>query len=48
MVKYILTQEEHHHYKTFREEYLETLRENDIEFKDEYLFEFFDDKNNTV
>jgi len=48
VVKYILTQEEHHHYKTFREEYLETLRENDIEFKDEYLFEFFDDKNNTV
>ena len=42
VVKYILDQERHHAKKSFREEYLEILRKNDIEFKDEYLFEFFD------
>ena len=29
--------------KSFREEYLEMLSKNEIEFKDEYVFEFFDD-----
>ena len=43
VVKYVLNQEEHHNKKTFREEYLEILRKNEIEFKDEYVFEFFDD-----
>lgn len=43
VVKYVLTQEEHHKKKTFREEYLEMLRKNDIEFKEEYVFEFFDE-----
>jgi putative transposase len=42
VVKYILNQEVHHAKKSFREEYLEILRKNDIDFKDEYLFEFFD------
>lgn len=45
VVKYVLTQEEHHKRRTFREEYLEMLRKNDIEFKEEYVFEFFDDIN---
>jgi REP element-mobilizing transposase RayT len=40
--KYILNQEKHHHKKTFREEYLEFLQKNEIEFSDQYLFEFFD------
>jgi REP element-mobilizing transposase RayT len=43
VVKYILTQEEHHHKKKFKEEYMEILGEHDVEFKDEYLFEFFED-----
>jgi REP element-mobilizing transposase RayT len=43
VVKYVLNQEEHHKKKTFREEYLEILRKNEIEYKDEYLFDFFDD-----
>ena len=43
IVKYVLTQEEHHKKTTFREEYLEMLRRNDIEFKEEYVFEFFDE-----
>ena len=43
VVKYIMNQETHHQKKSFKEEYLEMLRKNEIEFKDEYVFEFFDD-----
>jgi len=45
VVKYVLNQEKHHyhHKKSFKEEYLEILRKNDIDFNDEYLFLFFDD-----
>jgi len=43
VVKYIMNQETHHQNKSFREEYLEMLCKNEIEFKDEYVFEFFDD-----
>ena len=43
VVRYILTQEEHHKKKSFKDEYLETLREFEIAFKDEYVFEFFED-----
>lgn len=43
VVKYVLNQEEHHAQKSFQEEYKEILKENDIEFKDEYLFDFFED-----
>ena len=43
VAKYILSQEEHHKGNHFRNEYLEMLRRNEIEFKDEYVFEFFDD-----
>lgn len=39
---YILNQEEHHKKKTFKEEYLETLNEFGIEFKSEYLFDWFE------
>jgi putative transposase len=46
VVKYILNQEEHHRKKSFREEYLEILKKNDIKFKDEYLFDFFDGNMN--
>jgi REP element-mobilizing transposase RayT len=45
VVKYILNQETHHKKKTFQEEYLEMLKKNDVEFKNEYVFDFFDDVN---
>ncbi|MFZ5553716.1 MAG: IS200/IS605 family transposase [Bacteroidota bacterium] len=40
IINYIKNQEKHHRSKSFREEYLELLNEYDIEFREEYLFEF--------
>ncbi len=45
VIKYILNQEKHHKKRPFKEEYLEILRKNEIEFKDEYVFNFFEYKN---
>jgi putative transposase len=45
VVKYILSQGEHHKEKPFKEEYLEILEKNNIEFNQEYIFEFFGDVN---
>jgi len=42
VVNYILNQEEHHKKRTFKEEYLELLKKNEIEYSDEYLFEWVD------
>lgn len=42
VIKYINSQPEHHRKKTFKEEYMELLDKNEIEFKEEYLFEFFE------
>jgi REP element-mobilizing transposase RayT len=38
VIQYIHQQEEHHRTKTFKEEYITFLRKFEIEFKDEYLF----------
>ena len=43
VIKYILNQEKHHKKELFREEYLRILKKSEIEYKEEYLFEFFDD-----
>jgi putative transposase len=43
VAKYILSQEEHHKKRSFKEEYFEILENNDVEFKEEYVFEFFAD-----
>ncbi len=43
VVKYILTQPEHHRKMTFREEYMSLLRRFEIDFEEKYLFDFFDD-----
>ena len=43
VVNYILTQDHHHKKKSFKEEYLEILTKNGVEFKEEYLFDFFQD-----
>ncbi len=42
VTKYILSQETHHQKETFRDEYLKILQKNDVEFKGEYLFDFFE------
>lgn len=39
---YIVNQEIHHRRKTFKEEYLEFLKVNEVDFEDKYLFQFFD------
>ena len=43
VVKYILSQEDHHRKKSFRDEYLEILKKNEIKYEDEYLFVFFNE-----
>ena len=43
VAKYILSQEGHHKKKPFREEYFEIMEKNNVQFKNEYVFEFFDD-----
>jgi REP element-mobilizing transposase RayT len=40
---YVLNQEDHHRRKSFRQEYLEMLRKFEIEYKEEYVFQFFED-----
>jgi hypothetical protein len=40
---YILNQQEHHHKKSFKEEYKQILIDEGINFNPEYLFEFYDD-----
>lgn len=42
VVKYVLNQEVHHQKKSFREEYIEMLIKNEIDYKEEYLFDFFE------
>jgi len=43
VLNYIKNQEEHHRQKSFKNEYVEFLKENEIEFKEEYLFEMIGD-----
>jgi putative transposase len=42
VIQYIENQKEHHKKRTFKEEYLAFLKAFEIEFKDEYLFEWID------
>jgi len=37
-----MNQDEHHKKTSFRDEYLDILRKNEIEFDENYLFDFFD------
>ncbi len=39
VVKYILNQKEHHSKKTFREEYLEILKDYAVEYDEKYVFQ---------
>jgi len=40
---YIENQESHHKKRTFREEYIDILIKNEIEFEQQFLFDFWDD-----
>jgi REP element-mobilizing transposase RayT len=42
VINYIMTQEEHHRHRSFKEEYLGLLKMFDIPYKDHYVFEFYD------
>ncbi len=42
VVQYIMKQEEHHKKTSFKDEYLRILDKFEINFKEEYLFDFFD------
>ena len=42
VIKYVLNQEEHHKTRSFREEYFLFLKENEVEFNEEYVFDFID------
>ena len=39
---YILNQEQHHHKKTFKEEYIEFLHKFQVEYDEKYLFEWIE------
>ena len=43
VIQYIEKQKKHHQNKTFKEEYLAFLKAFEIDFKDEFLFEWNDD-----
>jgi REP element-mobilizing transposase RayT len=42
VVKYILSQEEHHKKSSFREEYMEILNKNGVDFDEQFIFNFFE------
>ena len=42
VIKYIIKQEEYHHKKTFREEYLNILKTFEISYDESYIFEFYE------
>ncbi len=42
VIKYVMNQKEHHKNKTFREEYMMLLNHFEIDFKEEYLFEWIE------
>jgi len=42
VIKYIMNQEEHHKKRSFREEYLELLKQFNVEYNVKYLFDFIE------
>ena len=42
--EYIKNQESHHKLKTFQQEYINYLNENEMEFDKQFLFDFLDDE----
>lgn len=42
VINYIANQKEHHRKKSFHEEYVDFLKKFDVEYKEEYLFEWLE------
>ena len=42
VIKYVLNQKDHHQKHSFKNEYIDFLKKYEIEFKNDYLFEFFE------
>lgn len=42
VINYIIKQEEHHKKSTFKKEYIDLLKKFEIEFDNNYVFEFYD------
>lgn len=42
VINYIMKQETHHKRRSFKDEYLKLLRNNEIKYADAYLFEFYE------
>lgn len=38
VIKYIINQEEHHHKQTFLEEYIQMLKNFDVDYNEQYIF----------
>lgn len=45
VIQYINNQKEHHRKKSFKEEYLDFLNKFEVDYNDEYLFEWLEDNN---
>lgn len=43
VVKYILNQKKHHEKQSFKDEYIDFLTKFQVNYKNEYIFEFYDD-----
>jgi putative transposase len=43
IIKYTLNQETHHRKISFKEEYIEMLKKNNVAYKDEYIFDFINE-----
>ncbi len=43
VAKYVLNQENHHQKKTFKEEYIDMLNKFKIDYKEQYVFDFFNE-----
>ena len=44
MIKYIIEQDTHHSKRSFREEYMSLLKSYEIDYKEEYVFDFIEKK----
>ena len=42
VIAYVMNQKEHHKGKSFKEEYIEFLKEFKIDYNEKYLFEWYD------
>ncbi len=44
IINYIKNQNKHHSQNTFKDEYMSLLKSYEVDFKDEYVFDFLNDK----